>query len=161
MAGAQHAGRASGPAWIGGFEGNGRRLIETYRVEAAMLGALLLLCAVLSIFAENFLTEGNIRNVLWQVTAVGIIAIGQTFVILTAGIDLSVGGIAAVAAINAMNEGCIPPTLNLTDPAPEVGDLDCTPLQSRTRDVRASLVNAFGFGGQNSALIFRRWDDGA
>jgi 3-oxoacyl-[acyl-carrier-protein] synthase II len=71
------------------------------------------------------------------------------------------GGIAAVAAINAMNEGCIPPTLNLTDPAPEVGDLDCTPLQSRTRDVRASLVNAFGFGGQNSALIFRRWDDGA
>jgi 3-oxoacyl-[acyl-carrier-protein] synthase II len=71
------------------------------------------------------------------------------------------GGIAAVAAINAMNEGCIPPTLNLTDPAPEVGDLDCTPLQSRTRDVRASLVNAFGFGGQNSALIFRRWDDDA
>lgn len=71
------------------------------------------------------------------------------------------GGIAAVAAINAMNEGCIPPTLNLTDPAPEVGDLDCTPLQSRTRDVRASLVNAFGFGGQNSALIFQRWDDGA
>jgi len=71
------------------------------------------------------------------------------------------GGIAAVAAINAMNEGCIPPTLNLTDPAPEVGDLDCTPLESRTRDVRAALVNAFGFGGQNSALIFRRWDDAA
>ncbi len=99
MAGAQPAGRTPGPAWIGGFEGNGRRFIETYRVEAAMLGALLLLCTVLSIFADNFLTEGNIRNVLWQVTAVGIIAIGQTFVILTAGIDLSVGGIAAVAAM--------------------------------------------------------------
>ena len=71
------------------------------------------------------------------------------------------GGIAAVAAINSINEGCIPPTLNLVDPAPEVGDLDCTPLKSRSRDVRAALVNAFGFGGQNSALIFRRWDDAA
>ncbi|HRA33251.1 MAG TPA: ABC transporter permease, partial [Thermomicrobiales bacterium] len=48
---------------------------------------------------QNFLTEGNIRNVLWQVTAVGIIAIGQTMVILTAGIDLSVGGIAALSAM--------------------------------------------------------------
>lgn len=71
------------------------------------------------------------------------------------------GGIAAVAVINALNEGCIPPTLNLGDPAPEVADLDCTPFQSRTRDIRAALVNAFGFGGQNSALIFRRWDDPA
>ena len=71
------------------------------------------------------------------------------------------GGIAAVAAIRAINEGCVPPTLNLVNPAPEVGDLDCTPLESRTRDVRAALVNAFGFGGQNSALIFRRWDDAA
>lgn len=64
-----------------------------------MFGVLLLLCIFLSIFAKNFLTEGNIRNVLWQVTAVGIIAIGQTLVILTAGIDLSVGGIAALSAM--------------------------------------------------------------
>ena len=69
------------------------------------------------------------------------------------------GGIGAVAAIKAMNDGCVPPTLNLVDPDEAVGDLDCTPLQSRTRDVRAALVNAFGFGGQNSALIFRRWDE--
>lgn len=59
----------------------------------------MLLCLFLSVFAQNFLTEGNIRNVLWQVTAVGIIAIGQTLVILTAGIDLSVGGIAALSAM--------------------------------------------------------------
>ncbi len=64
-----------------------------------MFGVLMLLCLFLSIFANNFLTEGNIRNVLWQVTAVGIIAIGQTLVILTAGIDLSVGGIAALSAM--------------------------------------------------------------
>jgi 3-oxoacyl-[acyl-carrier-protein] synthase II len=69
------------------------------------------------------------------------------------------GGIGAIAAISAMNEGCVPPTLNLVDPEPEIGDLDCTPLVSRSREVRAALVNAFGFGGQNSAVIFRRWDD--
>ncbi len=76
-----------------------RGLLTEYRVELGMFGVLMLLCLFLSIFANNFLTEGNIRNVLWQVTAVGIIAIGQTLVILTAGIDLSVGGIAALSAM--------------------------------------------------------------
>ncbi len=71
------------------------------------------------------------------------------------------GGIGAVAAISAMNEGCVPPTLNLVDPAPEADGLDLTPLEARRRDVRAALVNAFGFGGQNSAIIFRRWDESA
>ena len=68
------------------------------------------------------------------------------------------GGIGAIAAICAMRDGCVPPTLNLTDPAPQMGDLDCTPLTSRSRDIRVALVNAFGFGGQNSAILFRRWD---
>jgi ribose transport system permease protein len=77
----------------------GRRFLDEYRVELAMLGALALLCVVLSVVAPNFLTAGNLRNVLWQVTAIGIIAIGQTFVILTGGIDLSVGGIAALSAM--------------------------------------------------------------
>ena len=69
------------------------------------------------------------------------------------------GGIGAVAAISAMRESRVPPTLNLVDPAPEAEGLDCTPLHSKPRDIRAALVNAFGFGGQNSALIFRRWDE--
>ncbi len=77
----------------------GRHLFDEYRVELAMFGALALLCLVLSLIAPNFLTAGNLRNVLWQVTAIGIIAIGQTFVILTGGIDLSVGGIAAFSAM--------------------------------------------------------------
>ncbi len=70
------------------------------------------------------------------------------------------GAIGAVAAICAMRDGVVPPTLNLVDPAPETDGLDCTPLSSRTREVRVALVNAFGFGGQNSALVFRRWDEG-
>ena len=69
------------------------------------------------------------------------------------------GGIAAVAAIQAMREGRVPPTLNLENPAPEAEGMDLTPLKSREREVRAALVNAFGFGGQNSAVVLRRWDD--
>ncbi len=70
-----------------------------WRIELAMLAALLLLCVVLSILAPRFLTFGNIGNLFWQATTVGIIAIGQTFIILTAGIDLSVGGVAAISAM--------------------------------------------------------------
>ena len=58
----------------------------------------------------------------------------------------------------AMREGCVPPTLNLQDPDPSVGDLDLTPDTARQRELRVALVNAFGFGGQNSALLYRRWD---
>jgi 3-oxoacyl-[acyl-carrier-protein] synthase II len=67
------------------------------------------------------------------------------------------GAIAAVVALQAMREGCVPPTLNLVDPDAGVGDLDCTPLTARVRSVNVALVNAFGFGGQNSSLVLRRW----
>ena len=56
-----------------------------------------------------------------------------------------------------MRDGRVPPTINLTDPDPGVGEMDLTPLVARDRDVRTVLVNAFGFGGQNSALVYRRW----
>jgi 3-oxoacyl-[acyl-carrier-protein] synthase II len=69
------------------------------------------------------------------------------------------GGIGAIAAIKALLEGCVPPTLNLVDPSPEMGDLDCTPLKARPREMRTALVNAFGFGGQNAAVVLRRWEE--
>ena len=68
------------------------------------------------------------------------------------------GAIGAVAAIQTMREGLVPPTLNLVEPDEAVGELDCTPLVARRRDVRVAIVNAFGFGGQNTALVLRRWD---
>jgi 3-oxoacyl-[acyl-carrier-protein] synthase II len=68
------------------------------------------------------------------------------------------GAIAAVAAVKAITEGVVPPTLNLVDPDPLVGELDCTPLSARRRQVDVALVNAFGFGGQNASLVLRRWD---
>jgi 3-oxoacyl-[acyl-carrier-protein] synthase II len=69
------------------------------------------------------------------------------------------GAIALVTMLLAMRDGKVPPTLNLTHPDPGVGDMDLTPLVAAERDVRVALVNAFGFGGQNSALVIRRWDD--
>ena len=56
-----------------------------------------------------------------------------------------------------MRDGCIPPTLNLHNPSPAGAGMDLTPLAARRRWVTTSLINAFGFGGQNAALIFRKW----
>ncbi|MGH2696720.1 MAG: beta-ketoacyl-ACP synthase II, partial [Actinomycetota bacterium] len=61
---------------------------------------------------------------------------------------------AAVAAL-AIHEGVIPPTTNHETPDPDC-DLDYVPNEARKQDVRLSLSNAFGFGGQNAVLAFRR-----
>ncbi|MCB5410321.1 ABC transporter permease [Pseudogemmobacter faecipullorum] len=63
--------------------------------------ALALCCAVLAVISENFLTTRNLLNVLRQVSINGILAIGMTFVILTRGIDLSVGSVVALAGVVA------------------------------------------------------------
>ncbi len=60
---------------------------------------LLLLVAVMSVLEPGFRTERNLFNVLRQVSIIGILAVGMTFVILTAGIDLSVGSMLAFAGI--------------------------------------------------------------
>lgn len=56
-----------------------------------------ILCIVISIIAPRFLTLSNISNVLTQISVNAIIAVGMTFVILTGGIDLSVGSILAIS----------------------------------------------------------------
>lgn len=60
--------------------------------------ALILLAAYLSIASPHFLTTSNLVNVARQTSITAILAVGQTLVILTAGIDLSVGAIAAISA---------------------------------------------------------------
>ncbi|MBA2290143.1 MAG: ABC transporter permease [Chloroflexia bacterium] len=62
---------------------------------------LLVLVAVLSYLEPGFRTERNMFNVLRQVSIIGILAVGMTFVILTAGIDLSVGSMLAFCGITA------------------------------------------------------------
>ena len=69
------------------------------------------------------------------------------------------GAIEAIATILAIREGCIPPTINLDDPDEQAAglDLDAERRQPPRRHASA-LSNSFGFGGQNTALVFRRWD---
>ncbi len=66
-----------------------------------ILIALLVLCVVLAFVSDNFLSSRNIINVLRQTSINGILAIGMTFVILTRGIDLSVGSVVALTGVVA------------------------------------------------------------
>jgi 3-oxoacyl-[acyl-carrier-protein] synthase II len=68
------------------------------------------------------------------------------------------GAIEAIATVQAMRTSCIPPTINLDDPDPAADGLDLTPGTAADREVRLAISNSFGFGGQNTALLFRRWD---
>ena len=67
------------------------------------------------------------------------------------------GAISTLAAVLSIRDGIIPPTINLDRPDPEC-DLDYVPNVARRQPVRAAMVNAFGFGGQNVALILRRYE---
>ncbi len=65
------------------------------------------------------------------------------------------GAIESIFCIKAINEGIIPPTINLTDPDP-LCDLNYTPLVSTENDVSIAMNNSFGFGGTNSTLVFKK-----
>ena len=68
------------------------------------------------------------------------------------------GALESIATIQAMREGAVPPTINLDNPDPNVDGLDITPNKATRRAIGASLNNSFGFGGQNAALVFRRFE---
>ena len=67
--------------------------------EARMIVLALGLAAILSLTSPYFLTSSNLLNLLDQSVVIGIVAIGMTFVILTGGIDLSVGSVAGLSGI--------------------------------------------------------------
>lgn len=66
--------------------------------NGALIG-LIVLCIILSLATPAFLTGSNIINVGIQAATVAILAFGQTFVIVAAGIDLSVGAVAAISSM--------------------------------------------------------------
>ena len=66
------------------------------------------------------------------------------------------GGIEAVFSVLALHHGIIPPTINLDNPDPEC-DLDYVPHHARPESLDVAISNAFGFGGVNACLVFRRW----
>ena len=67
------------------------------------------------------------------------------------------GGIEAVATIQAIKAGILPPTINLENPDPDC-DLDYVPNEARQAEVEVGMSNSFGFGGHNATLVFRRFD---
>ncbi|MFQ3657684.1 MAG: beta-ketoacyl-ACP synthase II [Anaerolineae bacterium] len=73
-------------------------------------------------------------------------------------------GMGATAAIEAafcvlaIRDQKVPPTINYETPDPEC-DLDYVPNVARTMPVRYAMSNAFGFGGHNACLVFKRYDE--
>ena len=68
------------------------------------------------------------------------------------------GALEAVPCIKSITDGVIHPTINYDYPDPEC-DLDYVPNVARKKDVRVVLSNAFGFGGQNACLVFKRYEE--
>ena len=68
------------------------------------------------------------------------------------------GALEAVSCIRSITDGVIHPTTNYEHPDPEC-DLDYVPNHARTREVKVALSNAFGFGGQNACIVFKRYEE--
>jgi 3-oxoacyl-[acyl-carrier-protein] synthase II len=67
------------------------------------------------------------------------------------------GAIEAISTIMSIRTGLVPPTINLEHPDDAAAGLDLTPNVVRRREIEVAVSNSFGFGGQNSALVIRRW----
>lgn len=100
---------------------------------AGIFPVLILIVIVFSLLAPNFLTEGNLLNIARQASVNIVLAAGMTFVILTAGIDLSVGAILGCAAVISL----------LVSLSPALGWLA----------VPAALAGGLLLGGLNGALV--------
>jgi 3-oxoacyl-[acyl-carrier-protein] synthase II len=68
------------------------------------------------------------------------------------------GAMSALTCVLAMSRGCIPPTVNLDEPDPDC-DLDYVPKVARDQRPRTAMANGFGFGGQNSVIVFKAFDE--
>ena len=67
------------------------------------------------------------------------------------------GALSAVAAVKALQMGCVPPTINQFTADPDC-DLDYVPWEPRRVAIRTALVNGFGFGGQNSVAVLKAFE---
>ena len=75
---------------------------------------------------------------------------------MTGHLAASAGAVEACVSVLTIRDGMIAPTINYEFPDPNC-DLDYVPNKSRKADVEVAMSNAFGLGGQNSSLIFRRY----
>ena len=68
------------------------------------------------------------------------------------------GAVEGIFTAKTLQEGLIPPTINLDEPDPKC-DLDYVPHQARRSNIRFALSNSFGFGGINASIVFKRFED--
>jgi 3-oxoacyl-[acyl-carrier-protein] synthase II len=66
------------------------------------------------------------------------------------------GSTEAIFTILSLQDGILPPTINYEEPDPEC-DLDYVPNVARRKTIQVAMSNAFGFGGTNAALIFKKY----
>jgi 3-oxoacyl-[acyl-carrier-protein] synthase II len=67
------------------------------------------------------------------------------------------GALEALACLMAIHKGMLPPTINYETPDPEC-DLDYVGNQARPADVKVTLSNSFGLGGQNACLVLKKYE---
>jgi len=67
------------------------------------------------------------------------------------------GAVEAILCLKAINEGLVPPTINLDHPDP-LCDLDYVPGAARKRNIKTAMSNTFGFGGVNAVLVLRKFE---
>ncbi len=68
------------------------------------------------------------------------------------------GAVEAIATLLSIKNGMVHPTINYSTPDPEC-DLDYVPNQARSLEVRTAISNGFGFGGQNSVVVLRKFEE--
>lgn len=67
------------------------------------------------------------------------------------------GAVEAIAAIMAINDSIVPPTINYTVPDPDIDSrLNLTVNKAQKREVKAAISNTFGFGGHNASVVIRK-----
>ncbi len=66
------------------------------------------------------------------------------------------GAVEAIFCIKAIENGILPPTLNLENPIDEVAGMDLVPNVAKKCDVKIAMSNSFGFGGTNVSLLFKK-----
>jgi galactofuranose transport system permease protein len=84
--------------------GFGQTRYERWAAEAQRRGSLVVLvlvCVVASAAFDSFASTGNLRNIALQSSFLAVVALGMTFVIITGGIDLSVGSVYALGGVLA------------------------------------------------------------
>ena len=70
------------------------------------------------------------------------------------------GAVEAIASIMAIKHGIVPPTINHQTPDPNIDErLNLTLNKAQEREVRYALSNTFGFGGHNSSVIFKKYEE--